>query len=403
MKWNRTSLAVWVAVICLCAPLMGVQATPTCEQWNSLDSFVAASLADVEEFFRATSVENVMACLDVWAGAMAPFDSSRTPLHEAAWYGASTAVIDALLAAGADLEARSDRGYTPLQQATNGFYHQNPAVIDALLAAGADLEARDEGGRTPLHHAAFNRNSVAAAVLLAAGAALEERDGRGRMPLHHAVSHDYSAVIEVLLAAGADVEARDEEGRTPLHQAARSVGDPDVLEALLAAGADLEARDQAGRTPVYGAIAADVYNYIISTMVEPGRMGTTSTLIGAGPELVPAFLEALLAAGVDLTTRDERGRTPLHEAAGSARLGIVKALLAAGADIQARDDDGQTSLHDAARSNDNPDVVETLLAAGADAAARNTAGQTPWDLAQENEALRETDAYRRLSEAHVNQ
>ena len=101
------------AVIFLCTPLMGAQAEPNCEQWNT------------EEFFQAAAVEDVTACLDAGADTEARDEDSRTPLHQAAWRGASPAVIEALLAARADLEARSDRGYTPLQQVTNGSYNKN--------------------------------------------------------------------------------------------------------------------------------------------------------------------------------------------------------------------------------------------------------------------------------------
>ena len=58
-----------------------------------------------------------------------------------------------------------------------------------------------------------------------------------------------------------------------------------------------------------------------------------------------------------------------------------------------------TSLHLAAWANGNPAIVEALLDAGADATVRGHEGNTPWDLAQENEALSGTDAYRRLNDA----
>ena len=57
-----------------------------------------------------------------------------------------------------------------------------------------------------------------------------------------------------------------------------------------------------------------------------------------------------------------------------------------------------TPLHYAARFSRNPAVIETLLEAGADASARDNEGKIPWDYAQENEALRGTDAWWRLRE-----
>ena len=44
---------------------------------------------------------------------------------------------------------------------------------------------------------------------------------------------------------------------------------------------------------------------------------------------------------------------------------------------------------------------KALLAAGADASARDGEGKAPWDYAQENEALRGTDALWRLREGSL--
>ena len=81
---------------------------------------------------------------------------------------------------------------------------------------------------------------------------------------------------------------------------------------------------------------------------------------------------------------------------------MTQALLAAGADPMARTESGdETPLHWAA-GNGSPAVAQALLAAGADAMMRTAMGRTPWDIAQDNEKLKGTDAYWRLNDARFN-
>ena len=56
------------------------------------------------------------------------------------------------IAGAVDPAAREVNGRTPLHAAAG--FSESPAVIAALLDAGADLQARDVNGRTPLHVAA---------------------------------------------------------------------------------------------------------------------------------------------------------------------------------------------------------------------------------------------------------
>lgn len=60
-------------------------------------------------------------------------------------------IVALLLDRGADVNARSSQGFTPLHTATSG--NTKPSVIALLLDRGADIEARDSNGGTPLHHA----------------------------------------------------------------------------------------------------------------------------------------------------------------------------------------------------------------------------------------------------------
>ncbi|MDE0254769.1 MAG: ankyrin repeat domain-containing protein, partial [Rhodospirillaceae bacterium] len=126
-------------------------------------------------------------------------------------------------------------------------------IVDLLLSAGVQVEARDGGGRTPLHVAAASDNAMVAKALIDAGAQVEARDKRRGTPLHAAArvadldwavyDHLYRArSVKVLLAAGATTDARDRDGRTPL-QAARASGNAIVEKALLDALAGTGARE----------------------------------------------------------------------------------------------------------------------------------------------------------------
>ena len=136
------------------------------------------------------------------------------------WETATLADVQAELAKGADPNARTENGWTPLHQAAR--YNENPAIVQALLDAGADPNARNKDGWTPLHLAArSNENPAGVQALLAAGADLNARDEDGETPLHLAAAFNKNpAIVQALLDAEADPNARDKEGWTPLHGAA---------------------------------------------------------------------------------------------------------------------------------------------------------------------------------------
>jgi ankyrin repeat protein len=71
----------------------------------------------------------------------------------------------------------------------------------------------------------------------------------------------------------------------------------------------------------------------------------------------------LSAPGVDVNATDERGSTPLLEAARFGHDNICRMLIAAGAKLNARDRDGKTALQLAIQGN-HDQVVQVLKQAG---------------------------------------
>ena len=83
------------------------------------------------------------------------------------------------------LNLKNVRGATPLHLAA---INPDGSVMEALLAAGAEVNVGDEEGFTPLHMAAFHRQADYALLLLEAGADVEAGlAGRVDLPQRAAV------------------------------------------------------------------------------------------------------------------------------------------------------------------------------------------------------------------------
>jgi ankyrin repeat protein len=150
-------------------------------------------------------------------------------------------VVEILLTAGADVNARDRAGRTALRWALS--WGDQATMVERLLRAGAEVDARDAEGETPLISAAILGRERCARVLLTARADPEatahEGSVAGATPLMLAASFGHPGVVGALLAAAANVRARDPEGRTARLLAELGRQDLEVIRLLEAAGAPL--------------------------------------------------------------------------------------------------------------------------------------------------------------------
>jgi ankyrin repeat protein len=303
-----------------------------------------------------------------------------------------------LLAAGADVNARTpltglpDRkpavryfveiplaGLTPVMFAAR---HGAVSALRVLIKAGADINAKTPEGFSPVVIALDNLHFDAAKVLVEAGASadggglfavVEARNrvnyvGEYQVPTGAESSLD---VLKLMLSHGADLEDRLPEpllDRDPrflppppkitdlaLIRAARS-SDVEAMRVLIEGGADPSLHDEkrGGITPLLAVMMGPE----LPALIEADRQPTEKQAIAA--------IDFLLDHGVAPSIGNDMGSTVLHIAALRDYPGVIRHMAERGADLNVGDREGFTPL-DYALGRLPPKL--RVKAPGADAAA----------------------------------
>lgn len=110
----------------------------------------------------------------------------------------------------------NELGKQPLQYAIS--YRQVEAM-EALLEAGADINAADHTGMTALHAAAYLGWQDGTRWLLAHGADRNKRDNFGDLPSHTAALQGQGGILKILFEDGDPLTEKNTAGLTPLELA----------------------------------------------------------------------------------------------------------------------------------------------------------------------------------------
>ncbi len=260
----------------------------------------------------------------------------------------------------------------------------------AIAVSAAAKEPPDYDGWTALHWAAA-KGDVPGTMAALASTPVDVRNAMGRTPLYEAAKRGQAGTAKLLIERHADVDAVEgKSGFTPLHIAAeqRQLG---AMELLLVSGADPNARSRSGQTPLWqtswqtwhgdAAAAAVLADHDADLTAGDGK-GWTPLHMAARTDHLP-LVRFLVDRGVDPDL--PHGNTPywgpLHEAARGGRVEVIEALLDGGADIDRHGTEkGSTPLL-AALENVQYPAAALLLRRGADVNARPIAERPPLAVA----------------------
>jgi len=160
------------------------------------------------------------------------------------------ASVERLIREGASVSARDNRGRTALLAAT----HANHAgVARALIAAGADVNAKDDIQDSPFLYAGAEGRSEILKMMLAT-ADLKSTNRYGGTALIPAAHHGHPEAVRILLGTAIDKNHINKLGWTALLEAV-ILGDggpvhTEIVRLLAEAGANVNLADKEGVTPL---------------------------------------------------------------------------------------------------------------------------------------------------------
>jgi ankyrin repeat protein len=244
---------------------------------------------------------------------------------------------------------------------------QDSAQALALVAQGADVNATSLDGTTPLMWAAHGGDRALVAALLKAHAKVDVSNAYGANAMLQAAQFGDTRIIEALLAAGANVEAPNADGETALMLVARN-GNVEAASVLLKHGAQVNARENfRGQTALIWA-AAESQPQMVRLLIGAHADVNARSVLNTQRRQVTGEPRA--------QARPPGGMTALLYAARQGCLACVKYLDEGHADLNLADPEGITPML-IATENFNFDIAAYLLKHGADVNRWDWWGRTP--------------------------
>lgn len=224
-----------------------------------------------------------------------------------------------------------------------------------------------KNGKNPLHNLAYGNKDVNVFnYFISKGNKINQIDKNKNTPLLNASGKNSLEIIQLLASNTKNINHVNKDGKSALTNALRNT--PKVIKFLLEKGADVSIIDTKGNNLGY---------YLFKTFNSKNEFKEK--------------LELLKTKELDVKKPQKNGNTLYHLAVEKQSIAMLGFIEDYKIDINTKNKKGLTALQEAVLVAKNDKIIKYLIAEGASKNVKTDFNETLYDLAKENEALKNTD------------
>ncbi|MDO3694187.1 ankyrin repeat domain-containing protein [Wenyingzhuangia sp. chi5] len=350
----------------------------------------------------------------------------------------NTKIYDLMAANGIDLKSTTRTGANAIMLLA--AHSKDEKIIKYFQQKGVDAHAKDNNGNNVLFYAAQRGNLSLIKNFINKGFDYKLLNNKGENLVLYAShggrgSSNSIEVFKYFDSLGLNMNLSNQENQNALHFVCSNTKDVNIIDYFINKGANIHQKDTQGNTPFLNAcrggniLAVNKLLPQVKNINQKNNEGI-SAVIYATQRINKELLDVLLANNVQLDVVDKDGNnlyyylfnaynnrskahfndfinvlkqnnisftkaasntTPLHIAIEKGQVDLILTAIELGANINQKNSDGLTPLHLSAMKATNDKILKLLLSKGADKSILTDFEESTYDLAAENELLKNTD------------
>ncbi|WP_417559027.1 ankyrin repeat domain-containing protein [Mesoflavibacter zeaxanthinifaciens] len=280
-------------------------------------------------------------------------------------------MLEILIHKGLSYKSLNKNGGNAMIFATKGSRsgYNSLEFFKYLENLGINPNITNNDGVTPLHNLAYSNKNVATInYFINKGIDVNQADGNGNTILINAVASNSLEIIKLFVDKTKNINHVNKEGQSALTKSIRN--NSKIVKFLINKGADVSVIDKKGNH--LGYYLFNTYN--VKNLKE-----------------FQTKLEILQANGLDVSKPQKNENTLYHLAVDKRNMSMLKFIKSYKININTKNSEGLTALQKAVMTAKNDEIIKYLIANGANKTIKTDFDESLYDLAKENEALKNVD------------
>jgi len=278
-------------------------------------------------------------------------------------------ILELLIKKGLPYKNLNKKGGNAMLLATQGSRagYNSLKFFKYLESLGINPNITNKDGKTPLHNLARGNKDIATFnYFLDKGVNPDQIDEYGNTPLLIASSRNTLDIVKLLSKKTTSINHTNKKGHSALTYAV-GYNSEAIVDYLLKNKADIQVKDNKGNSLAY---------YLVKSY-HPKKSDDFNKK-----------MQILANNGLNLTQLQADKNNLFHIAVEKNSVDLLQKINTLQIDVNAKNSDGLTPLHLAVMQANNTDAINYLLSIGADRSITTDFDETVYDLAKENEVLK---------------